>query len=116
MSAASATRNASLSVPGVASMLSTVRVFVTRFAEGDLDDERIDDLRIAVDEACARTEGATLTISIAIDNDRCSITCEGVSAPSVPDDDVRLQLLEALARDVEWSDDASVRFAVPTRS
>ena len=92
-------------------MLATVRVFVGGFLARYADAERIDDVRVAVGEACARMRGDGTIVSIEVDGARCTLTCEGVAPPGEDDEDVmRAQLLEALADDIEWFRDDAVSF------
>lgn len=92
-------------------MLATVRVFVGGFLARYADAERIDDVRVAVGEACGRMRGDDTIVSIEVDQARCTLTCEGVAPPGEDDEDaMRAQLLEALADDIEWLRDDAVRF------
>lgn len=104
---------ASLQVPGDASMLATIRAFVSRFLEPHADEERCDDIKLAVAEACAEMRGATTRITLEIADDRCSILCEGVAAPAAHDDGMRAELFGALAPDAAWGLDDTVRFSLP---
>lgn len=100
-----------LRVPSQDAMLATVRVFVGGFLARYADAERIDDVRVAVGEACARMRGDGTIVSIEVDRARCTLTCEGVAPPGEDDEDVmRAQLLEALADDIEWFRDDAVSF------
>jgi hypothetical protein len=116
---ASGTRRATLDVPGTSVSLSTIRVFVTRaLSPASDDDDRIEDLRLAVDEICARPDGDRISVALLIDPDRCVIVCDGVAAPANDDDGVlRERLLDALVPDIEWSRTehgrGSARFTVP---
>jgi len=95
-------------------MLATVRAFVGRFLDRYGDEDRIDDVRVAVGEACARMQGAGTTVSIEVEDARCVVTCEGVVRPGEDEADVmRADLLEALADDIEWFRDDAVRFRMP---
>jgi hypothetical protein len=95
-------------------MIATVRAFVGRFLERHGDDDHVDDVRVAVGEACARMQGARTTVSIEVDGTRCVVTCEGVTRPGEHEvDAMRAGLLDALADDIEWFRDDSVRFRMP---
>lgn len=98
-------RRATLEVPGNPDSLATIRAFVARMLAPALDDdERVEDLKLAVDEICARTDGGTVVVTLEIDRARCVVICDGVAAPANDDLGVmREQLLDALVRDVEWS-------------
>jgi hypothetical protein len=104
---------ASLSVPTQASMVGTVRVFVERVL-GDLTTpQALDDLRVAVGEACASMRGTRLHVVLEVSEERCHVSCRGVRPPGDDDDDVmRAQLLEALAPDARWLPGDEVRFSV----
>ena len=95
-------------------MLATLRTFVGRFLDRYSDEDRIDDVRVAVVEACARMAGDGTTVSIEVDDARCVVTCEGVARPGEDEAEVmRAGLLEALADDIEWFRDDAVRFRMP---
>lgn len=95
-------------------MLATVRTFVSRFLARRADDERIDDVLVAVGEACAGMQGGGLTVSIEVAGARCIVTCEGIARPGDGQEDaMRERLLEALAADTEWFRDDAVRFSMP---
>ena len=102
---ASGSRRATLEVPGNPDSLATIRAFVARTLAPALDDdERIEDLKLAVDEICARTDGDTVVVTLEIERARCVVICDGVAAPANDDPGVmRGRLLDALVRDVEWS-------------
>jgi hypothetical protein len=105
---------ASLRVPADEEMLATLRAFVSRFLDRYSDEDRIDDVRVAVGEACARMKGAAITVSIEVGDARCVVTCEGVVRPGEDEGDVmRAGLLGALADDIEWFRDDAVRFHMP---
>ena len=118
---ASGTRRATLEVPGTAASLSTIRVFVTRaLSSASDDDDRIEDLRLAVDEICARPDGDRVSVTLQIDRGRCVVVCDGVAAPANDDEGVlRERLLDALVPDIEWSRPehgrGRARFTVPLR-
>ncbi len=95
-------------------MLATLRTFVGRFLDRYSDEDHIDDVRVAVVEACARMAGTNTTVSIEVDDARCVVTCEGVVPPGDDEGDVmRAGLLEALADGIEWFRDDAVRFRMP---
>ncbi len=95
-------------------MLPTLRTFVGRFLDRYSDEDRIDDVRVAVVEACARMASAGTTVSIEVDDERCLVTCEGVVRPGDDEADVmRTGLLEALADNIEWFREDAVRFHMP---
>jgi len=95
-------------------MLATLRLFVGRFLDRYSDEDRIDDVRVAVVEACARMADAGTTVSIEVDDAHCVVTCEGVVRPRDDEGDVmRAGLLEALTDDIEWFRDDAVRFRMP---
>lgn len=116
---ASGRRRAALDVPGTSVSLSTIRVFVTRaLSSASGDDDRIEDLRLAVDEICARPDGDRISVALLIDPARCVVVCDGVAAPANDDEGVlRERLLDALVPDIEWSRTehgrGSARFTVP---
>lgn len=114
MTVAEGPLQASLTLPGQPSMVGTVRVFVQRVV-GDLASPgSLDDLRLAVGEACAWTRGARLHVALEITEQRCQVTCRGVLPPRDDGDDaMRARLLEALAPDARWLDGDEVRFSVP---
>jgi len=95
-------------------MLATLRAFVGRFLERYSDEDLIDDIRVAVVEACAAMAGAGTTVSIEVEDARCVVTCEGVVRPGDAESDVmRAGLFEALADDIEWFREDAVRFRMP---
>jgi hypothetical protein len=105
---------ASLSLPAQASMIGTVRVFVERVVSSRATSRSVDDLRVAVGEACASMRGARLTVSLEIADGRCQVRCRGVVAPTDGDEDqMRRRLLTALAPDATWAPDDEVRFSLP---
>jgi hypothetical protein len=105
---------ASLTLPAEASMVGTVRVFVERVV-GDLASPgSLDDLRLAVGEACASMRGPRVEVALEVTERRCHVSCRGVLPPG---DDageaMRARLLEALAPDARWLAGDEVRFSVP---
>lgn len=95
-------------------MLATVRIFVSRFLARYTDGERIDDVLVAVSEACAGMQGGGLTVSMEVGGPRCIVTCEGIARPGEGQEDaMRERLLEALTVDTEWFRDDAVRFSMP---
>ncbi|MGH2629843.1 MAG: ATP-binding protein [Actinomycetota bacterium] len=112
-------RTATLEVPGSPGSLATIRVFMARVLAPVLDDdERIEDLKLAVDEICAATDGDRVAVTVVIDRARCVVICEGVAAPA--DDErgtMRERLLAALVHEVQWSrterGHGRVRFTMP---
>ena len=108
---------ASLTVPAQASMVGTVRVFVERVVGDHASPQSLDDLRVAVGEACASMLGARLHVALEVTEDRCHVSCRGVLPPGDGADDVmRARLLEALAPDARWLPGDEVRFSVALSS
>ena len=106
-----------------AALLATARLFAAAAARaGGRDGDVVEDVRLAVSEACARS------IRGAADSDRISIDAhvgprgvafvvEGPSGPSGDDDIDGLDLVAALFPTASTSDDASrstVRFDAPS--
>lgn len=74
--------HASLTLPARASSIGTVRVFVER-ALGDLASaQSLDDLRLAVGEACASMRGERLHVALEVTAERCHVSCRGVLPPA----------------------------------
>jgi hypothetical protein len=94
-------------------MLSTIRAFVAKFLELHADEDRCDDIKLAVGEACSEMRGATTSVTLEIVGGHCSILCEGVGAPAAHDDGMRAELFGALAPNAVWSPDETVRFSLP---
>ena len=113
---ASALVRAGLQVPSEVPMLATIRVFLGAFLAGYADDEAIEDLQLAVGEACSMMLPDGVTVELEIDDVRCHIACEGVEPPG--DDEagtIRARVFEALVPDAAWAG-GSVRFSLPRAS
>ena len=110
---------ATLSVPADVSMGPTMRAFVARFVGAHADDGSLDDLQLALGEACAGMRGPGVTVRLEVDGGLCRVRCDGVEAPD-GDDAMRARLFTALAPDAEWFHDETgrgcVRFSLPLRS
>lgn len=94
-------------------MLATVRVFIGAFLAGSADVETIEDLKLVVGEASGVMRPGGVAITIAVDEERAHVTCEGVDAPG--DDEagsMRARVIEALVPDVAWAEGV-VRFSLP---
>lgn len=116
-----------LRVPADPAFAATVRIFggaIGRRAE--LDDERIDDLKLALSEIAAVLIGdgghsadASLLFEIALDEGGLRVLCRGPLADPLGEDDTtadhRRRLLEAIAPDTAWSrqdDERVVTFTI----
>ena len=101
-------------VPARAEFLHVVRTVVGSVAaRGNLTIDAIEDLRIAVDEACAQllvAKGSTITVRIAASAERVDVTC-GTDAhvaawpPEGIQHTLAAQVLQGLADDVAWERD-----------
>lgn len=104
---------AGLHVPSDSAMLATVRVFVGAFLARYADEEAIEDLRLAVGEACSVMRPHGIRVDLEVDDVRCHVACHGVEPPGDDDDGrMRARLFEALAPDAAWVG-GSVRFSLP---
>jgi serine/threonine-protein kinase RsbW len=105
-----------IEIPAFAEYLTVVRAAATGLAAGlEFTYEEIDDLRIAVDEACAqllarRGSADTLTVEYALDESalRIEVTVPGDDgAEPLPRDTFAWQILRALTDEVDEHVDAA---------
>lgn len=117
-SAAEATRS-TLRLSPDPGLAATARLFVAAIARrAGVDEERIDDAKLAVTEACAAAIDAQnpVEIDVTTDTDRLAVAVRGTGidetggAPDAPIE--RLDLIRALFEDVETSPGA-VGFSLP---
>ncbi|MGZ5327077.1 MAG: hypothetical protein ACXWFU_01825 [Actinomycetota bacterium] len=104
-----------LRVPAERSFVSTVRIFAGAIGRrSDFDDERIDDLKLALSEIASGmiadgTEARSLAFEIAADDHGLHVRTKGplTGADATTDQgaDHRRRLLEALVPDAVWSVD-----------
>lgn len=104
-----------LRVPAEGSFVSTVRIFAGAIGRrSDFDDERIDDLKLALSEIASGmiaegTEARSLAVEIASDDRglhvRVTGPLTGTDASADRGADHRRRLLEALVPDATWSVD-----------
>ena len=104
----------SIVVPARAEFLHVVRTVIGSVAaRGNLTIDAIEDLRIAVDEACAQllvAKGASITIRISASHDHVEVVCStDADVAAWPPDGVQhtlaAQVLQGLADDVSWERD-----------
>lgn len=105
-----------LRVPAERSFVSTVRIFAGAIGRrSDLDDERIDDLKLALSEIAAGmiadgTETRSLAFEIATDDRGLHVRTTGPLTGTDPSADLgadhRRRLLEALVPDAVWSQES----------
>jgi hypothetical protein len=108
-------RSATLDLPSDPALFSMTRTFIVSCgAAWSIDDERIEDGKLAVSELLAFASGPRVRISLELDREGSIwIRCAGVRRPDAEDqDDLRLRLLGAIASELRWDDDeATVCFA-----
>ena len=96
-------------------MLSTIRTFVSRFVGPHADDACLDDLQLAVAEACVGMLSSGVDVQIELNDEVCRVECEGVEEPGDAGE-MRARLLVALAPDADWFHDdtghAGLRFSL----
>ena len=73
-----------------------------------IDDERVEDSKLAVSELLAFADAPRIQVSLEVDHvGSMRIRCIGVRAPEASgQDDLRLRLLGAIASDLRWDGDA----------
>lgn len=73
-----------------------------------IDDERVEDSKLAVSELLAFADGPRIQVSLEVDHvGSMRIRCIGVRAPEASDqDDLRLRLLGAISSELRWDGDA----------
>jgi serine/threonine-protein kinase RsbW len=100
-----------IEVPARAGFLHVIRTVVGNVAaKHDLTIDAIEDLRIAVDEACAQllaAHGSTLTVAIVPSDDGIETVCStDAEVAAWPPDGIQhslaVQVLRGLADSVEW--------------
>jgi serine/threonine-protein kinase RsbW len=100
-----------ITMPARAEYLHVIRTVVGSVAaRQDLTIDAIEDLRIAVDEACSQliaTHGSTVTVAISPSPDGIEVTCSTDSAVAAwPPEGIQhtlaSQVLRGLADDVAW--------------
>jgi histidine kinase-like protein len=125
----------SVTVPARSELVGTIRVFASSVARHHgLDDDAVEDLKLAVSEACTDPidAGAGGDVTVAIRFEGAELVCEVTSAPwesverstDLPEDVDpavldRLQLVRALFSDAERSrasDGVTVRFSTVSRT
>lgn len=74
----------------------------------DIDDERVEDSKLAVSELLAFADGPRIRVSLEMDHaGSIRIRSFGVRAPEASgQDDLRLRLLGAIASELRWEGDA----------
>jgi len=106
----------SIIVPARAEFLHVVRTVVGSVAaKGNLTIDAIEDLRIAVDEACAQllvARGSSITARITASADRIEVACStDADVATWPPEGVQhtlaAQVLQGLADDVAWERDGT---------
>ncbi len=117
-----------LRVPADASFVSTVRIFAGAIGRHtELDEERVDDLKLALSEVAAGMIGAgdhgvdvPLLVEITTDEGALHVRCQGpAQVPEAADDlaaDHRRRLLEAIVPDASWAShdgEGVVTFSLP---
>ena len=72
-----------------------------------VDDERVEDSKLAVSELLALANGPRIQVSLELDQaSSIRIRCIGVRAPEASEqDDLRLRLLGAIASELRWDGD-----------
>jgi serine/threonine-protein kinase RsbW len=104
----------SIVVPARAEFLHVVRTVIGSVAaRGNLTIDAIEDLRIAVDEACAQllvAKGSSITIRISASQDHVEVVCStDADIAAWPPEGVQhtlaAQVLQGLADDVSWERD-----------
>jgi serine/threonine-protein kinase RsbW len=104
----------SIVVPARAEFLHVVRTVIGSVAaRGNLPIDAIEDLRIAVDEACAQllvAKGSSITIRISASHDHVEVVCStDADIAAWPPEGVQhtlaAQVLQGLADDVSWERD-----------
>lgn len=111
-----------LSVPAEVAYAATVRVFAGAVARAaGLDEERVDDLKLILSELCANASegpgGPGLEIVARPGVGSIEAVCRGAGDPPAGHggdvEDHRARLLAALAPDLAWDADGTVRFSLP---
>ena len=101
--------SATLDLPSDPDLHTMIRTFMgacgTAWA---IDDERVEDSKLAVSELLAFADGPRIQVSLELDPvGSMRIRCIGVRAPEASEqDDLRLRLLGAIASDLRWDGDA----------
>ncbi|MDH4111503.1 MAG: ATP-binding protein [Actinomycetota bacterium] len=94
-------------------MAATIRTFVVRFLEHHVDEDRSDDLVLAVAEACVEMEDHQVGVSLEIRGGRCLVECTGVVRPGRDEHgELRSRVLESLAPGAEWTGEHTFRFSI----
>jgi len=106
----------SIVVPARAEFLHVVRTVVGSVAaRGNLTIDAIEDLRIAVDEACAQllvAKGSSIAVRILAGSDRVEVVCStDADVAAWPPEGIQhtlaAQVLQGLADDVAWERDGA---------
>ena len=101
--------SAALDLPSDPALHTIIRTFIgacgTAWA---IDDERVEDSKLAVSELLAFAEGPRIRVSLELDHaGSIRIRSLGVRAPEASaQDDLRLRLLGAIASELRWDGDA----------
>ncbi len=106
---ASSPSSATLDLPSDPALHTMIRTFIgacgTAWA---IDDERVEDSKLAVSELLAFADGPRIRVSLEMDHaGSIRIRSFGVRAPAASEqDDLRLRLLGAIASELRWDGDA----------
>jgi hypothetical protein len=101
--------SATLDLPSDPALHTMIRTFIgacgTAWA---IDDERVEDTKLAVSELLAFANGPRIRVSLELDRSgSIRIRSIGVRAPEASEqDDLRLRLLGAIASEFRWDGDA----------
>ena len=101
--------SATLDLPSDPALHTMIRTFIgacgTAWA---IDDERVEDSKLAVSELLAFADGPRIRVSLALDHaGSIRIRSLGVRAPEASEqDDLRLRLLGAIGSELRWDGDS----------
>lgn len=101
--------SATLDLPSDPALHTMIRTFIGACGTAwGIDDERVEDGKLAVTEVLAFADGPRIRVSLELDQaGSMRIKTFGVRSPEASDqDDLRLRLIGAIASELRWNGDA----------